>query len=370
MHIGIDLGGTNIAAALVGSDGEIVSRVSIRTDTQGGTQAVIEGLSRVVQMLLEGSDILPESIGIGVPGTVNNKTGEVLFTPNLPISGVNIVRELQRELQPVLNCPIHLGNDANCAALGEVIAGCAKGVGDAIFITLGTGIGGGIIMDGKLYTGFNGAAGELGHMLIIDGGRKCGCGREGCWETYASATGLVRTAEEIISCRPSSLLWSLRAESRKDSSSAQSIIDVNDRSSGVAQSILGSISHSRAHGVNQSDTTGLQHIDVNNSNLLDGRMIFDAYRKGDDAAKEIVDIYVTQLAAGVVNLINIFEPEILCIAGGISNAWDCLKEPLEAIVNAQCYTRAQPHTQQTCIEKTSLGGDAGIIGAAYLHTSK
>ena len=345
MHIGIDLGGTNIAAALVGSDGEMVSRVSIRTDTQGGAQAVIEGLSRVVQMLLEGSDILPESIGIGVPGTVNNKTGEVLFTPNLPISGVNIVRELQRELQPVLNCPIHLGNDANCAALGEVIAGCAKGVRDAIFITLGTGIGGGIIVDGKLYTGFNGAAGELGHMLIIDGGRKCGCGREGCWETYASATGLVKTAVEIINCRPASIL--------------RTMCEGNQR---VVNSKPNDSESYSINGASDDINTLLSGID--------GHMIFDAFRKGDDAAKEIVEIYVTQLAAGVVNLINIFEPEILCIAGGISNAWDCLREPLEAIVNAQRYTRRQPHMPQTRIEKTSLGGDAGIIGAAYLHTSK
>ena len=311
MNIGVDLGGTNIAAALVDDIDVIVKRISTHTDAHYGTGAVVKRLSGTIRMLIDNSLKMPESIGIGIPGTVNDMTGEVLFTPNLPISGVNIVRELQNEFC----CPVYLGNDANCAALGEAVAGCAKGKKDAVFITLGTGIGGGIIIGGRLYTGLSGAAGELGHMIIDNNGRKCGCGRQGCWETYASATGLVRTAIDIIKTGPSRLLSEL--------------------------------------------------CDGNTENI-DGRMIFDAYRKGDEVADVIVNTYIAHLAIGVTNLINIFQPEIFCIAGGISNAWDCIEAPLTTLVNAELFTRGQTHTPQTHIVKSALGDDAGIIGAANL----
>ena len=311
MHIGVDLGGTNVAAALVDNSGIITKRVSVHTDAHYGTRAVVKRLSEVIQMLIDNSLDMPESIGIGIPGMVNDITGEVLFTPNLPISGVNIARELQNEF----DCPVYLGNDANCAALGEAVAGCAKGKKDAVFITLGTGIGGGIIISGGLYTGLNGAAGELGHMVIINNGRECGCGRLGCWEAYASATGLIRTAIDTIKTSPSRLLSEL------------------------------------CDGITEN---------------INGQMIFYAYRKGDEVADVIVNTYIAHLAIGVTNLINIFQPEIFCIAGGISNAWDCIESPLTTLVNAELFTRGQTHTSQTRIVKSALGDDAGIIGAANL----
>ena len=314
MHIGIDLGGTNIAAALVDGGCDIYKRISMRTDTGGGASTVIDGLTQAVQILLDGSKILPESIGVGVPGSVNEKKGEVLFTPNLPISGVNIANELRLSF----DCPVYLGNDANCAALGETIAGCARGVKDAVFITLGTGIGGAIILNGRLYTGFNGAASEVGHMLIVDGGRKCGCGRLGCWEAYASASGLIKTAIDTIALHSGSIIWKLCG---------------------------------------------------NNLDSIDGQMIFDAYRKDDKSAQEIVGVYTGHLAAGVIDIINILEPELLCIAGGISNAWDCLEEPLIKLVDTYRFTGKQRNIPQTRIEKSSLGDDAGIIGAANLSSA-
>ena len=310
MYIGIDLGGTNIAAAVVDKKGAIIKRAGVPTSGERGADAVIEGLLRVCDMLMENGE-QPLSIGIGVPGIVNSEAGEVVFTPNLPLSGVNIVSKLKEKHR----CPIYLGNDANCAALGETIAGGAKGAKDVVFITLGTGIGGGIIVGGKLVTGINGAAGELGHMVIEEGGRKCGCGRLGCWETYASASGIKETAIDAMKKHEGSLLWELC-----DGQTA----------------------------------------------MIEGRLIFEAYRAGDELAKLIVEWYVARLATGIVSIINILQPEMFCIGGGISNAWDCLETPLVAAVEAEIITRFSKKSPQTRIVKATLGNDAGIIGAALL----
>jgi len=309
MNIGIDLGGTNIAAAIVDESGMIKRRVSIPTDKRGGANAILGGLQSVCESLL--GDAAPDSIGIGAPGTMNAQTGEVISTPNLPLSGVNIVRGLQEKY----GCPIRIGNDANCAALGEAIAGGAKGAKDVVFLTLGTGIGGGLIIGGHLHTGLSGAAGEVGHMVIISGGRQCGCGRLGCWESYASATGLIRTAVEFMGTHKDSALWELCG---------------------------------------------------GKTERVNGRYVFDAFRAGDNAARETVGRYVEHLAAGIINLINVLEPEMVCIGGGISSAWDCFAEPLQAIVDAEKYTRFSKETPQTRIVRATLGNDAGIIGAAAL----
>ena len=310
MYIGIDLGGTNIAAALVDKNGVILKRAGVPTGTDGGAKNVTDRIQSVCETLTE-NEASPISIGVGVPGTVNDETGEVIFTPNLPLSGVNIAGELKKKYE----CPVHIGNDANCAALGETVAGGAKGARDVVFITLGTGVGGGIILNRRLHTGVNGAAGELGHMVIIAGGRACGCGRKGCWERYASASGLIETANEFMKTHSDSKLWELcGGESEK----------------------------------------------------VNGRTVFDAYRTGDRVAKLTVEQYVEHLATGIVDIINILEPELFCVGGGISNAWDCLSEPLKAAVDAEKYTRFSLQSPQTSIVKAALGNDAGIIGAAFL----
>jgi len=311
MHIGIDLGGTNIAAAFVDEDGTITKRASLPSNAAGGPNAVIDGLMNVCEVLLRDAAGTPETIGIGVPGTVNNEAGEVVFTPNLPFHNINVTSGLKNKY----GCPVHLGNDANCAALGETVSGGAKGAQDVVFVTLGTGIGGGIILGGRLLTGLSGAASELGHMVIVAGGRKCGCGRHGCWERYGSATGLIRTAIEFMDMHVDSLLWELCG--------------------------------------------GLKE-------KIDGKAIFDAFRVGDHTAKLAVERYIEHLAAGIVNIINILEPEMVCLGGGIANAWDCLSEPLEALAEKEKFFRFSPSAPRTKIVKALLGNDAGIIGAAML----
>ena len=311
MFIGIDLGGTNTAAAIVEVDGKIIKRTSIPTDAGGGAFSVVNGLLKVCETLLEGVAEAPTAIGIGVPGTVNDDAGEVLFTPNLPLSGYIITDELKKKY----GCPVLLGNDANCAALGETVAGGAKGAKNVVFITLGTGVGGGVILDGRLHTGLSGAACELGHMVIISGGRKCGCGRLGCWESYASATGLVLTTLDLIRERPDSLLWELCG---------------------------------------------------GDSAKVDGRMIFKAFRAGDHAALTAVELYTGHLAAGIINLINVLDPEMICVGGGISNEWDCLADSIQGLVDAENFFRYVRHRPKTRIVRAELGNDAGIIGAAML----
>ena len=311
MRIGIDLGGTNIAAAIVDDSGSIVKRISIPTEAAGGAAAVAGGVARVCEMLADELGGAPASIGVGVPGSVNCETGEVIFTPNLPLSGINIAKPIKDKF----GCAVHIGNDANCAALGEAVSGSAKGALSAVLITLGTGLGGGIIIDGRLHSGKSGAAGELGHMVIMAGGRECGCGRRGCWEAYASATGLIRTANEFAVQHSNSVLWEMCGGAKEK---------------------------------------------------IDGRMVFEAYRKGDEAATPAVGMYVGQLAIGIANIINIFEPEVFCVGGGISNEWDSIEKPLIAAMGAEKYVRFSAGRPTTRIVKAELGNDAGIIGAAML----
>jgi len=314
MYIGIDLGGTNIAAAIVDDEGTILKRTSISANAGGGAGAIIGGLLEVCRTLLSGASEAPLAIGIGVPGIVNDLTGEVVFTPNLPLREIKVTDELAEKYK----CPIRLGNDANCAALGETIAGGAKGAKDVVFITLGTGVGGGVIIDGRLHTGISGGAGELGHQVILADGRKCGCGRLGCWESYASASGLIRTAIEFMGTHPDSVMWEL--------------------SGGLAEKVNGSA-------------------------------VFDAFRVGDRAAQLTVENYIKHLGAGIINIINMLEPELICVGGGISNSWDCLAEPIQALVDAEQYFRFSTNAPRTKIVRAVLGNDAGIIGAAMLVNS-
>ena len=312
MNIGIDLSGTNIAAAIVDEHGQIVRRTSVSTNAQGGAKGIIDGLVSVCDYLLLDAKNAPQSIGIGVPGIANAETGEVIYTPNLPLSRINITRELKNKYK----CPVILGNDADCATVGEAFFGGAKGTKDVAFITLGTGVGGGVLVGGKLLGGVNGAAGELGHMVTVAGGRTCGCGRQGCWERYASAPGLIATAVELMGTYNNSALWKLTG--------------------GLAEKV-------------------------------DVRIVFEAFRAGDACAKSIVAGYIRDLGIGALNIINIFQPELLCIGGGISDAWDCIEKPLIEFVDAGRFSRTMLNVPQTRIVRAALGNDSGIIGAAVLH---
>ena len=219
---------------------------------------------------------------------------------------------LKKELQTLLNMPVEAGNDANVAALGEAWQGGAKGYEDVVVVTLGTGVGGGIVIDGKIYSGSNFGGAEIGHTVISVDGPQCTCGRKGCFEVYSSATGLIRMTKEALAEHPDSMM--------KEE----------------------------------------EHIS--------GRTAFNYMRKGDAAAKEVVDKYIKYLAAGITNTLNIFQPDVLCIGGGVCNEGDPLLLPMKEIVARENYTRNSKKNAEIVIAK--LGNDAGIIGAAFLGNAQ
>ena len=251
-----------------------------------------------------------KSVGIATPGTADTDSGIVIYANNLPFRNFPIAEKL-KALFPVEH--VAIGFDANAAAFGEAVAGAGAGKKDFVMLTLGTGVGGGIIIDGKLYTGFNYAAGELGHMVIVHDGVQCTCGRKGCFEAYSSATGLIRMTKAKMNECKNSLMWEL---------------------------VGGDI------------------------NKVNGRTAYDAKRKGDRAAEEVVDEYVSYLATGTANMINIFQPSVLAFGGGVANEKENLLAPLRKLVKAQTYTTGEGN--DTEIKSAVLGNDAGIVGAAAL----
>lgn len=309
IRIGIDLGGTNIAVGAVNERHEIIARCSVPTGAERPAQAVIADMCAAVEEALRRAGLTAAdcaSIGIGSPGTCDPETGVVARAYNLGWKDVPVCRMLTEHF----GLPAHLGNDANCAALAEVVAGAAAGRRDVVLITLGTGVGGGIVTDGKIYTGFNGLAAELGHFVIQKDGVPCGCGRRGCFEAYASATALIRmTKEELDRCFVSGE-GTLMAESRK----------------------------------------------------LNARVAFDAYRAGDAAAKRVIETYIGYLASGIASLINIFQPEVFIIGGGVSNEKQFLLDLLLPRIDAEDF--AKNAKKRTRVVIATCGNDAGIIGAA------
>lgn len=309
--IGIDLGGTNIAAGLVDSSYRIVRKTSRPTGAERSADEIVKDMAEVCRTLCEeqGIDIGQiGSVGIATPGTADTDSGTVVYANNLPFRNYPIAAKL-KALFPVAK--VAIANDANAAAYGEAVAGAGAGKKDFVMLTLGTGVGGGVIVDGKLYTGFNYAAGELGHMVIVHGGQPCTCGRKGCFEAYSSATGLIRMTKTKMLERKDSVMWEL---------------------------VGGDIEK------------------------VNGRTAYDAKRKGDAAACEVVDEYVSYLATGTANLINIFQPSVLAFGGGVANEKEALLAPLRVLVEEQTYTTGE----RTEIKSAVLGNDAGIVGAAAL----
>ncbi len=311
-HLGIDLGGTNIAASVISDSFEILSRVKRTTDKTASGIEIILGCAAAAKDAavcagLRLDEI--ESVGLGSPGAVNPVSGVIEYANNLSLYNTPAVKILEHEL----GMPAYIENDANAAAYGEYVAGSARGVKDAVCITLGTGVGGGVIINKKIYSGFNHAGAELGHMVIDVNGPECSCGRRGCFEVFSSATGLVRMTEQAAEAHPESLICGLSREKGK----------------------------------------------------ISAKLAFEAMRMGDAAAREVVCCYIKYLAAGVANVINIFQPEVLCIGGGVCNEGDALLQPLKRLVAGQIYTRRG--SRNTNIVTASLGNDAGIIGAAMLY---
>lgn len=315
-YMGIDLGGTNIKAGVVDDAFRIIGRAKAKTGIPRPAEEVMDAMAECAKAAAADAGVPWEQIrqvGIGVPGTANEETGVVEYANNLLFENVPVREYLQKRLHK----EIDITNDANAAALGEVLAGAARGASNAVAVTLGTGVGGGIIIDGRLFTGFHYGGAELGHMGIVLGGRKCTCGRRGCLEAYASATGLIRSTKEAMEAFPDSLMWELARE---------------------------------------------------NGGNVSGRTAFLAAGRGDAAARAVVNDYIQHLGYGLASIINILAPEILVIGGGVSNEGENLLRPLVECVRPQLYIRTPE--KQTRIALATLGNDAGLIGAAFLSRAQ
>lgn len=312
-RIGIDLGGTNIVAGIIDENNKIIAKASRKTDVPRAAELIFDDMAAAVkdamaQLGLTNDDIL--SIGVGTPGSVNKGEELIEFANNLGFDNVPAYRML-RERTGINN--VYFDNDANCAALGEAVAGCGKGVKNFIMITLGTGVGSGIIVNGKLITGVNYAAGEMGHTVIQFGGIPCNCGRKGCWEKYSSATALISQTKDAMMENYDSVMWEI-----------------------------------------------CDH-DITKAN---GRTAFEAMRRGDVTGRQVVNTYVRYLAAGIGNIVNIFQPDMICVGGGVGNEKENLLAPVRMLLTAERYSiHAKVQTKLVCAE---LGNDAGIIGAALL----
>ena len=312
VYIGVDLGGTNIACGAVNEQMQLICKASTPTKLPRTIEEVCADIAVLCRKVAEQAGIpfdQIEGIGIGSPGTVNAETGMLEYSNNFNWENL----PLRRVMQEATGCQrIALGNDANAAALGEFVAGAAKGCQSAVMVTLGTGVGGGIIVDGKLLTGHNYAGAELGHMVIQADGLPCNCGRRGCLEVYCSATAIKRMSREAMQAHPETLMWKL----------------------------------------------------CPNLDQVSGKTVFSAAEQGDAVAQGVVDAYLYYLACGLCNVINIFQPQVLTLGGGVSNEGQKLIDKLEEIMDPMQYVHDK--NKRTKLKIATLGNDAGIIGAAAL----
>lgn len=315
-RVGIDLGGTNIVSGVVDEQYNIIAKARLKTNSNRGFEAVVHDMATTAKMALEMANVdisEVDAVGIGSPGAINSEKGIVNYAYNLGFKDVHLTEMLENEL----GVKTFLENDANAAAYGEFIAGAGKGTNDFILITLGTGVGGGMIINNKIFSGFNFVGAEIGHMVIVQDGEQCICGRKGCWEAYASATALIRQTRAEMLENKSSVMWEI---------------------------VKGNIDN------------------------VNGLTAFDGMRKGDISAKKVVDEYINYIATGVVNMVNIFQPEVFCIGGGICNEGETLLNPIIEKLNAENFGKnIEPKVK---LKTATLGNDAGIIGAAYLFDMK
>ena len=310
-YVGIDLGGTNIVAGVDDEEYNIIAKASTKTNCPRPEKEIADDMAKMALEAVKNANLTIDDIewiGVGTPGIANSATGIIEYSNNLGFKNTPMVKYIQETIDK----PVFIENDANAAAYGEFVAGAAKGAKNAVCITLGTGVGGGIIVDGKIYSGSNFAGAEIGHTVIEVDGAQCSCGRKGCFEAYSSATGLIRMTKEAMEQFPDSKLNDMAKEKGK----------------------------------------------------VTARTSFDCMRAGDKVAKDVVDKYIKYLAAGITNTINIFQPDVLCIGGGVCNEGDPLLLPMKALVKEEVYTRNSEKNTEIVIAK--LGNDAGIIGAAFL----
>ena len=316
--IGIDLGGTNIAAGIVDNNHHILCKASIPTERLRDADAITADMAALCRKLCTDASLPLEQIafiGVAAPGVANRATGCIETSCNLPSF---VMYPLVDKLSSLLDGKrVAIENDANAAAIAEAAAGAAKGTRYSVMITLGTGVGGGVVVDGEAYSGFNFAGAELGHIVIEKNGRPCSCGRHGCWECYSSATGLIKTTrEKLAECRAAGRV------------------------------------------------TQIESLCGGDPEKISGKTAFQAARAGDEAGREVVASYIDHLVEGLANIINIFQPEVLTLGGGICYEGDFLLNPINDRIYKEIYTK--DHDPKTVIRVAELGNDAGIIGAACL----
>ncbi len=310
--IGIDLGGTNIKAGIVDQDGNIIRKASVKTHADRDQIDIAKDMGLLAQKVMTDEGLTPsdiEAIGIGSPGTPDNENGVLIYANNLPFHQLPL-REIIRQ---VIDLPVYIDNDANVAALAESVAGGARGTSHSVTITIGTGLGGGVVINKRIYNGFNNAGCELGHVVVQSGGVTCTCGRKGCFEVYSAATGLIRETHQAALENPDSVLNRLIAE---------------------------------------------------NGGEADGKTAFIGMREGDAAATGVVDFYIEMLAEGLANIINAFMPEIILIGGGVCNEGDALLLPVKEKAISRAYLGEGVAVPR--IELAQMGNDAGIVGAAMM----
>ena len=309
-YIGIDLGGTFIKGGIVNEKGEILLSDKTPTEVEKGDRGVAANIARLAKDLLsrQGIDISEvEGLGIGSPGMIDSNEGNVVYANNLGWENFRICDELSRLLGGI---KVKIGNDANVAALGEVRFGAARNYNSAVMITLGTGVGGGIVIDGKLVEGNMGAGAELGHIVIVKGGEQCTCGRRGCFEAYSSASALIRDTKRAMQAHPDSKMW-----------------------------------------------------EIGSLDAVTGKTVFD-YAPIDAYAKEVLDSYIGHLACGLVNYANIFRPEVILLGGGVCAQGDNLIVPLQKLVDNEIYAGVKGPRVPILIAE--LENSAGLLGAAAL----
>lgn len=310
--IGIDLGGTAVKMGVLDTSYEILAQTSIPTDAQRPYQEIIADIRKTAATLLtENGYVLSDCLGVGVgsPGTIDSKNGIVLYSNNIHWDHV----PFSKILKQYLSVPVYIQNDANCMALGEVLKGAAKGYQNAIFLTLGTGVGGGIVIDGKIFEGGHCGGAELGHIKCGSQRRRCTCGRYDCLEAYASATALIEDAKKLAEQHPESLLWELCGH---------------------------------------------------NLETMNAKIPFDAADAGDSCGRILVENYIGYLAEGITDLANIFRPDIIVLGGGVCAQGEKLTKPLNQFLQENCFGSEVAYIPEVVIAQN--GNNAGMIGAAGL----
>jgi glucokinase len=307
LHIGVDVGGTKVLAAAVSGTGKILRTARRSTPGRRVSASLVEdALTEAVMEVARGARV--DGVGIAAAGFVDAEGERVMFAPHLPWRG----EEVRSRLAARWGTVVALDNDANCAARAEHVYGAARGARDAVIVTLGTGIGGALVLDGRVHRGRNGMAGEFGHMQVVPDGRACECGGTGCWEQYSSGNALVR--------------------------------------------------HSRARiGV---EPTLLTALCSGNPDLLVGAMVTAAAERGDPVANEAFHLVGDWLGVGLANLVAAFDPEIVVVGGGVSAAGDRLLEPARIALTRSLV--GVGHRDVPELRRAQLGPEAGVVGAANL----